>query len=267
MERLHIACGQFVAVPGDKDANLAAMERQAATASARGCRLIVFPEMAITGYLPAAQMPQFAEPADGQAFRRVAAMARNEGIAVAYGFPELVPGRQRKRNTFILVGPDGREIGRYQKVHLWDTEAAWCDGGTALPVFRFEETMISGWICYDTRFPELARMAFLEGAELCLVPTAWLGPPEEWSLSLRARALDNTLFVAGADLINPLPDLLCRGLSMIVGPHGEVLAEAEPGVECVIDAVLEPERMARQRARVPLLRDRKPPFYRRLCEE
>jgi predicted amidohydrolase len=266
MERLHIACGQFVAAPGDKEANLAAMERLTAEAATRGCRLIVFPEMAITGYLPPEKMPPLAEPADGPAFRRVAKTAQEAGIAVAYGFPELVPGRDRKRNAFVLVGPDGREIGRYWKVHLWDTEAAWCEAGTALPVFHFEDTAISGWICYDTRFPELARLAFLEGAELCLVPTAWLGPPEEWSLSLRARALDNTLFVAGADLINPLPELQCRGLSLIVGPHGEVLAEAEPGTECVIDAVLEPDRMARQRARVPLLRDRKPGFYRPLCE-
>lgn len=267
MEQLHIACGQFIAAPGDKEANLTAMERQTADAAGRGCRLILFPEMAITGYLPPAQMPQLAEPADGPAFHRASAMARENGIAVAYGFPELVPGGERKRNTFILVGPDGREIGRYRKVHLWDTEAAWCDPGTDLPVFTFENTLISGWICYDTRFPELARLAFLDGAELCLVPTAWLGPPEEWALSLRARALDNTLFVAGADIINPLPELRCRGLSMIVGPHGEVLAEAEPGTECVIDAVLEPQLMAQQRGRVPLRRDRKPGFYRPLCKE
>jgi predicted amidohydrolase len=267
MEQLHIACGQFVATPGDKDTNLSAMERLTDEAASRGCRLILFPEMALTGYLPPEDMPSLAEPADGGAFARVADMARTNGIAVAYGFPELVPGRERRRNTFALIGPDGREIGRYWKVHLWDTEAAWCDPGTTVPIFHHEGTTISGWICYDTRFPELARSAFLAGAELCLVPTAWLGPPEEWYLSLRARALDNTLFVAGADLINPLPELQCRGLSLIVGPHGELMAEAEPGVECVIDAVLEPDRMARQRARVPLLRDRKPQLYRPLCEE
>ncbi|MBT3271576.1 MAG: carbon-nitrogen hydrolase family protein, partial [Spirochaetales bacterium] len=106
----------------------------------------------------------------------------------------------------------------------------------------------------------------LKGAELCLVPTAWLGPAEEGELSLRTRALDNTFFVAGADLINNSPGLICRGLSMIAGPHGEILARAKPGTDCVIDAVLDPEVMLAQRIRVPLLRDRKPKYYKALSE-
>ena len=134
-----------------------------------------------------------------------------------------------------------------------------------MPLFEYEGVKVSGWICYDTRFPEMARLAFLAGAELCLVPTAWLGPAEEWELALRARALDNACFAAGADLINPLPGLICRGASMIAGPHGEVLARAEQGVECVIDAVLDPEAMRSQRDRIPLLRDRRPGFYRGLA--
>ena len=264
MNPIRIACAQFEAAPGDKDANLASIERQTAEAARLGCRLVVFPEMALTGDLPPERMPALAEPRDGASLLRVAAAAREHGIAVACGFPELVPGREKRANTFIVFGPDGREIGGYRKIHLWDTEAAWCDPGTEPLDVEVDGVRVSGWICYDTRFPELARLSFLAGAELCLVPTAWLGPADEWELSLRARALDNAFFVAGADLINPLPGLACRGLSMIVGPHGEVLARAEPGVECVIDAVLDPEVMAAQRSRLPLRRDRVPALYRPL---
>jgi 5-aminopentanamidase len=261
MRSLHIACAQFAASPGDKDANLRAIERLTAEAAARGCALVVFPEMALTGYLPPEQMGVLAEAADGDSARRIADIAARHGIAVAYGFPELVEGQEKKANTFLVVGRDGSRVGRYRKVHLWDTEAAWCDPGTEVPVFAYEGTMLSGWICYDTRFPELARLEYLAGAEVCLVPTAWLGPAEEWELALRSRALDNTFFVAGADLINPLSGLRCRGSSMIAGPHGEILARAEPETEGVIDAVLDPELMRAQRARVPLLRDRRPSFY------
>jgi len=261
MNMLHIACGQFIADPGNKDANIAAIERLAVEASGRGCELVVFPEMALTGYLPPDQMPPLAESAEGESAKRIAEAARSSGIAIAYGFPELVEGQDLKFNTFIVFGSDGREIGRYRKIHLWDTEAKWCAPGTEIPTFDLKGTSLSGWICYDTRFPELARLEFLAGAEVCLVPTAWLGPPEEWELSLRARALDNTIFVAGSDIVNPLPGLECRGLSLIVGPHGEVLARAEAGTECVIDAKLDPATMKQQRDRVPLKRDRVPSFY------
>lgn len=264
MKRLHIACGQFVATPGDKTRNIDAIERLTAEAAGRGCRLIVFPEMAITGYLPPHQMPGLAEAAEDASGRRIASIAKSNGIAIAYGFPELLPGGDKRSNTFLMVGPDGNEVGRYRKIHLWDTEAAWCEAGTELPIFEFEGVRISGWICYDTRFPELARMAFLDGVELCLVPTAWLGPTAEWELSLRARALDNAFFVAGSDMINPLEGLICRGASLIAGPHGEVLAQAEYETECVIDAILEPSVIDEQRDRLPLARDRKPDFYRSL---
>ena len=261
MKTFHIACGQFEASPGDKNANITAMKRLTEVAANKSCDLIVYPEMAITGYLPPDRMPGLAEAPDGASAEELAGVAGERGIAIAYGFPEEVPGNKKKYNTFIVFGPDGREIGRYRKIHLWDTEAVWCDPGTEIPVFDYLGTKISGWICYDTRFPELARLEFLAGAELCLVPTAWLGPPDEWELALRSRALDNSLFVAGSDLINPLDGLACRGLSLIIDPHGEVLARAEPGTECVIDAILDPEVMAAQKKRVPILRDRAPLMY------
>ena len=111
----------------------------------------------------------------------------------------------------------------------------------------------------------LARMAALQGAELALVPTAWLGPAEEWEHALRARALDNTIFVAGADLLAESID--CRGLSMIVGPRGELLARATPGEETVIAADLDPEVMTAQRTRVNLLKDRRPDRYGALARK
>ena len=267
MKSLHVACGQFEAAPGNKDANIEAMDRLTAEAASRGCRLVVFPEMALTGYLAPNEMPDLAEAAGGESATRIADIARSNNIAVAFGFPETLPGTDKRANTFLIAGPDGSEIGKYRKIHLWDTEAAWCDPGTEAPVFEYDGVKISGWICYDTRFPELARIEALAGAELCLVPTAWLGPPAEWELALRSRALDNSLFVAGSDLINPLENLICRGLSLIAGPHGEVLAQAEPGVECIIDAVLDPAITEAQKHRVPLLRDRKPSFYHPLVSD
>lgn len=119
----------------------------------------------------------------------------------------------------------------------------------------------SGWICYDTRFPEVGRLAALGGADLGLVATAWLGPGEEWELAMRARALDNSLFVAGADIISYDPILRCYGRSVIVDPKGNVLAQAEPEQEGIIWADLKGEVLEAQRGRVPLLADRRSGAY------
>ena len=87
---------------------------------------------------------------------------------------------------------------------------------------------------------------------------------QRWELSLRSRALDNCIFVAGADIISTDPDLYCVGASLIVNPKGKVLARAEPGQEGIIDALLEERVLEAQRRRVPLFKDRRPGLYGRL---
>ena len=265
MTKLHVACGQFEANPGNAQANSDLMKSQIAEASRRGCSLIVFPEMALTGYLPPIELSELAIPVSHESVQAIANRAAAESIAVAFGFPEKDAESDRLYNTMIVFDESGRQLFRYHKIHLWDTEAKWAEAGTEVPVAEWRNSRLTGWICYDTRFPELARLSFLKGAEVALVPTAWLGPAEEWDIAVRSRAMDNTMFVLGSDLINSVPGLLCRGLSLISGPHGEVLARANPGETCIIDAVLEPETMAAQRARVPLLRDRVPSLYRPLA--
>jgi predicted amidohydrolase len=112
----------------------------------------------------------------------------------------------------------------------------------------------------------VARLGALAGADVGLVSTAWLGPGKEWELALRARALDNSMFVAGADIIGPDPALRCHGQSLIVDPKGRVLARAEPEQEGIICAALDPSVLDTQRGRLPLLGDRRPELYRGLID-
>lgn len=266
MREQRIACGQFRAVAKDVDANLTVIEAQIAEAARRGCSVVVFPEMAVTGYLPPADLLDLAEPVDGRFMSRIASFCKARGIAAVVGFPELDPSRAVRHNSFAFVSGAGEIVGVYRKVHLWGGENDWAEAGTDVPVFDVDGTKYSGWICFDTRFPELARLAFLGGAEVCFVPTAWLGPAAEWELALRSRALDNGCFVAGSDVINDLPGLECRGHSMIVGPHGEILARARPRTECVIDAVLEPQNREQQRDRLRIAECRRPTLYRALSD-
>ncbi len=261
MQDMHIACGQFVAEPGAKSNNIARMIAYARNAKEKGCDLILFPELIVTGYLAPQQVIPLAEPLTGPSVKALAQAARELGMALAFGFAELDEQRGTRYNSLVALDQRGEIAGVYHKIHLWAREKEWAEGGTVASTFEVAGLRCGGWICYDTRFPEVARMVALGGADLGLVATAWLGPGDEWELALRARALDNSIFVAGADIISYDPMLRCWGRSMIIGPKGKVLAKAEPEREGVIDAVLRGEELDAQRNRVPLLKDRRPDLY------
>ena len=261
MRDFHIACGQFAAEPGAKSNNIARMIAYTRAAKERGCDLILFPELIVTGYLAPQQVIPLAEPISGPSVKALVQAARELGVAIAFGFAELDEQRGVRYNSLVALDQHGGIAGVYRKMHLWASEKEWAEGGSDAPILEIGGVRCGGWICYDTRFPEVARLAALAGADVGLVATAWLGPGDEWELALRARALDNSLFVAGADIISYDPVLRCLGRSMIVGPKGKILAKAEPEREGIIDAVLKGEELDAQRNRVPLLKDRRPSLY------
>jgi predicted amidohydrolase len=258
MRDLVIACCQFEAVPEAKEANIARMIHYAHQARYQDSELILYPELIVTGYLAPDQIAPLAEPVAGPSVERLARAARKLNIALAFGFAELDVQRNVCHNSLVILDRSGQVAGVYRKIHLWDSEKTWAKPGREVPVFVIDGVRYSGWICYDTRFPEVARASALQGADVALVPTAWLGPVDEWHLALRARALDNSFYVAGADIINPEPQLRCRGASMIAGPKGEVLAQSELGQEGIICARLSDAPLTAQRKRVALLANRRP---------
>jgi predicted amidohydrolase len=230
-------------------------------AKGQGCDVILYPELIVTAYLPADQVIPLAEPIAGPSVAALGEAAKQLGIGIVFGFAERDEDRGVLYNSMVALDKRGEVVAVYHKMHLWAGEKTWAEPGECASAFEIDGVRYSGWICYDTRFPELARLGALAGADVALVPTAWLGPGEEWELALRARALDNGIFVAGADIISDDPQLRCRGLSMIVGPKGNVLARAEPGQEGIIVAQCTDRDLMAQRGRVPLLSDRRPDRY------
>lgn len=247
-----VACGQFQA--GSLSDNVAIMLDQAVEAHARGAEIIVFPELALTGYLSAPEVLDHCQPLDGDGVCRMRDIAREVGIAIVFGLPELTDGI--RYNTMLSLDAQGGIAGVYRKIHLWKTED-WAQPGISIDPCELAGVTCASWICYDTRFPEIGRAAALAGADLCVISTAWLGPGDEWELAVRSRALDNSVFVAGADIINPDPSLRTYGRSLIVSPKGRVIARAEEDQRGVIVAVLDPTEQHAQRERVPLLDDRR----------
>ena len=259
MNALRVACGQFEARFGDTDYNLAQMEAQARQASAAECQVIVFAELSVSGYLEAARVPEVAESIDGDAVTQLATHARSNGIAMAFGMAER--DGDRLHNALVVLDKNGDLACHYRKTHLFGAEEGWATAGGEVASFSMDGVAATGWICFDTRFPELARAAAMSGAELALVPTAWLGPPAEWELAVRSRAMDNTMFVAGADQICHVEGLRCRGNSLIAGPHGDVLAQAVADTPGVIWADLDPQQLDAQRERLALLASRRADLF------
>ncbi|MBA2475325.1 MAG: carbon-nitrogen hydrolase family protein [Actinobacteria bacterium] len=272
-DRLRVACVQLTSGP-DKSANLERAESLVARAASTGADVVVLPEKwnAIGGAEVLHAASEVLE--EGESFEAMRRWARGYGITLVGGsITERRPGREKLSNTSLVFAADGELAAVYRKIHLFDVEV----GGQ---VYRESEAEEPGsepvvspgpeWplglsICYDLRFPELYRILALEGALLVTVPahfTLHTGK-DHWELLLRARAVENQLYVAAAAQIGQtLPGRPpSYGRSMIVDPWGLVLAQA-PDEETVISAELDRGRLEDVRARLPSLAHRQEAAYR-----
>lgn len=222
-----LAIYQGAAAFGDKAANIATMRARATEAKARGAELVVFPELFLTGYNHKQAIRALAEARDGASVAAVAEIAREIGIAILFGFPEIGP--DRPFNTIVLLDRDGTPRAFYRKFQLFgaDEQAVFAPGDELVAI-DFLGTRIGFAICYDIEFPELARALTQAGAKLILVPTANMLPLNDVpTVLVRARALENGVAVAYANLVGTEDDLTYCGLSAIIAPDGRELARAD----------------------------------------
>ncbi|EQD48883.1 Nitrilase/cyanide hydratase and apolipoprotein N-acyltransferase, partial [mine drainage metagenome] len=162
--------------------------------------------------------------------------------------------------------PDGRRITSYRKVHLWQEEQLHFAAGDELVMGDIAGVPTGLGICWDVAFPEWGRAYALRGAELLLLPTAWDLPTiREYDMLVRARALENGVFLIGCNHAGSDGDIEFGGHSQIVDPRGEVLAFAGDNSETVLIAELDLSEVGRSRAlHTPYFRDRKPAVYDRV---
>ncbi len=237
---------QGAGVPGDLPATLAEVERIAALAAEAGADLLVFPEGYLTGYHIPGLMPG-GLPWVAEALPRVGAIAASAGLTLVMG-AHLDEGA-RLRNSAVVFGPSGAELGRYHKrtpFGAWE-KAIFAPGESGLS-FRAGGMTVGVAICYDVEFPELIRAYAREGAHLVVVPTALMAPMEHIArLIVPVRALENQIFLGYANRAGSEPGLDFVGLSCICGPRGEILAGA--GTEpALLTARLDPDHLAAERA-------------------
>ena len=221
----------------DPAVNLGRVREALTDAGRRGTDLAVFPEATQARF--GTDLRAIAEPLDGGFGNGLAGAARDTGVALVAGVFEPAPDG-RVYNTAVAYDGAGALVAAYRKIHLFDSlgehESAMVAPGSQPVVTDLAGLRVGVMTCYDVRFPELARALAARGAELIVVPAAWaagLFKEEHWVTLVRARAIENTVWVAAACQVPdpsapPTRAPTGVGRSLLVDPMGAVRADLGP---------------------------------------
>ena len=238
----------------DRPANHAKARKLIAEANPQPGSLIILPETFSTGF--SMNLPITAEPEGGpteQFLREIAA----EYQSCVIGGVVTQTSDGLGMNQSLAIAPDGTLLARYTKNHPFSMGGE-CEAhvaGTSVSIFEWQGLRIAPLICYDLRFPELARSAVRAGAEVLIYIAAWpVKRIQHWITLLHARAIENLAYVIGVNRCGTDPQFTYTGRSLVVDPHGIIIADAAEQ-ERVISAQLDPAIVRGWRMQFPALKD------------
>lgn len=260
----YLAAAIQMATSSDKSANLEKAEHLIRLAAARGAKFVGLPEV-FNWRGKRSDEAVAAESLDGATLTLMGRLARELEIHLLAGsITEHVPGEAKRYNTSVLIGPDGKRLAVYRKIHLFDVDlpgrvtikesdvkipgAEVVTAATALGTVGLT-------VCYDLRFPELYRRLVFAGARILTIPSAFTFPTGEahWEVLIRARAIENQCYVIAPAHFGPnVHGFSDYGNSMIADPWGRVLARASEN-EGVVIAPLDMTYLERVRRELPSL--------------
>ncbi|MCT4632398.1 MAG: carbon-nitrogen hydrolase family protein [Firmicutes bacterium] len=269
MKNLKIALIQMDVVK-DKNENLKNARKLIDRASNQGAELVVLPEI-FNGPYNMKLFKDYSEGYPGPSTTMLANAAKENGITLVGG---SITERDRDKlyNTSYIFGPDGNLLGKHRKVHLFDVdikgkitfkESDVFTPGDDITVIDTVFGRIGVCICYDIRFPELARLMAMRGAEVIIVPAAFntTTGPAHWHTTTRQRAVDNQVYYG---ICSPARSkgkgYKSYGHTMIVDPWGEVIAEADIDEEIIFGEV-DFKEIHRIRQELPLLNHLRDDIY------
>jgi predicted amidohydrolase len=261
---------------GDKRRNLERIVLSTEAAAIDGAKLVVFPECALTGYCfeNREEALPLGETIPGPSTQELAAVCRRLNVHVVVGLLEL--DGERLFNACALIGPAG-VLGSYRKVHLpfLGVDRFTTPGDRPFGVANAGDLRVGMNICYDTSFPESARILALEGADVIVLPTNW-PPGAECTADyvINTRALENKVYYLAVNRVGTERGFQFIGKSKICDPHGNTLAVAEHTRETTLYAELDvAESRTKRIVRVPnkhiidRFADRRPEMYGRMMEK
>lgn len=203
---------------------------------------------------------------DGEAYQLISSLANKHKVTIHAGTIVEHVGNNYY-NTSVVFGPDGQEIAKYRKIHLFDIEGP--DGevhkesdtitrGNEIVTYQVGDFTVGCAICYDVRFPELFRILRDKGADVIVLPAAFtlMTGKDHWEPLARARAIETqTYFLAVGQTLVHDETSWCWGHTMIADPWGHVIARCSDGVGFT-SANLDRDLVKQTRADIPLAQNR-----------
>lgn len=245
---------QIDSVWEDRAANHAKARELIANANPQPGSLIILPETFATGF--SMNLPVTAEAAGGSTEQFLRDIATQYQCCVIGGVvTRSTP--DRGLNQALAIGPDGSVLARYTKNYPFSMggEDQAHTAGKGVSMFEWQGLRIAPLICYDLRFPELARDAVRAGAEVLIYIAAWPAKRiQHWITLLQARAIENLAYVIGVNRCGTDPQFTYTGRSLVVDPHGIIIADAAEQ-ERVVSARVDPQIVRDWRSQFPALKD------------
>lgn len=260
----------------DVQHNLARAADWARQASAQGARLVVFPELALSGYAISADEAQtVAQPIPGPVTDVLTRICVETDARVVIGLLERDP-EGTLFNASVLIAPQGPQAV-YRKTHLplLGIDRYLAAGDALGPPIDTPAGRLGLLICYDLRFPEPIRVHALRRAQVVALSTAWPAAATLYpEFIARSRAAENRVFLIAANRVGEERGTHYLGRSLIVSPEGDVLAEAPPDREHLLVAEIDPAHSDVKRLvfepgeyELDLFGDRRPELYGPIAEE
>jgi predicted amidohydrolase len=256
-----LSLGQIHLHLGEPERNFERVRAWTAEAAQRGSALVVFPELWPTAY-DLENWPKHADRLGEGMFARLSALAQEHHIAVASSVLEARDGRAY--NTFAFYAANGELLAAYRKVHLVPMldEHKWLAAGDRLELVEAAWGMTGLGICYDLRFPEMWRKYALGGARLMLLPAEWPSRRTyHWQTLLRARAIENQVFIAACNRVGESKGEVFAGKSAVIDPWGEAVVEGGGEAEVLLTAEIDLAKVDDIRQRIPVFNDRRADLY------
>ncbi|MBN3181434.1 deaminated glutathione amidase [Pectobacterium brasiliense] len=255
---MKVALGQF-AVDREWQQNATTITELMSAAQQNGSDLLVLPEGVLARDITNPNMVlTAAQPLDGSFISHL--LEASKGSNLTTMLCVHIPNGEGKVWNTLLALRNGEIVAQYRKLHLYDAFSVQesenvLAGEDVPPLLSIAGLNVGLMTCYDIRFPELARRLVLDGADVLVLPSAWIkGPLKEahWELLVRARALENTAYLVAVGECG----VKNIGNSMVVDPLGVVVVQA-PETPALIYADIDPERLAYARQILPVLANRR----------
>lgn len=262
-KKLRLALLQMNIEAGFPDQNLAKLKSllEEAVQGEEKPDVVMFPEMWNTGYA-LTEIEQLADPNGEATIAFLSEFSKQHGIYIIGG--SIAEAKtDGVYNTIYAFDREGNRIGDYSKMHLFRLmeEEKYLQAGEKPGRLVIEGEQAGMMICYDIRFPELARTLALDGAKLLFVPAEWPNPRlHHWRTLLTARAIENQMYVIACNRMGTSGETTFFGHSLVIDPWGEIVAEAGEE-EGILWADIDLDLVSEVRSRIPVFEDRRPQLY------